>query len=261
MTKSKKFDLKYSDFDKPIRRLNNQLEVYLRDSSQKKLREAEKLIVADIKFQKAVSKARIRLNIIPSDDVVDIRFIDFDTSPNFNWTDVEFLDDEEDRDRWAVEKLAGMPVRNSDSKYAELLEEFYKLTNDVIYQSNLPYGWFEWVASYITTNVVSSTAFIEPEMRIEVIGIDNDEESLYVRIDRGLKPHEYKAAWKAFKGFATQPSVYTPHADTIKNRIILDSKTMTATEIAKKYYPFEAEHDFPAALSRVTKTINRNKSS
>lgn len=259
MTKSKKFDFKYSDFDKPIRRLNNQLEVYLRDSNQKNLREAEKLIMADINFQKAVSKARVGLNIIPDDNVIDIMFIDNDTLPNLNWDDVEFLDNEKERDSWAVEKLAGTPLLISDSKYDELLEEFYRLTNDVIYQSNLPYGWFEWVASYITTNVVSSSAFIGPEMRIEAIGIDADEESLYIRIDRGLKPHEYKAAWKAIKGFATQPSVYTPHADTIKNRIILDSKTMSATEIAKKYYPFEAEQDFPAALSRVTKTINRSK--
>lgn len=261
MVKSKKLDLKYSDFDKPIRLLNNQLKVHLQESNQKKFREAEKLIIEDISFQKAISKARLALNIIPVDSAIDIRFIDFDTSPNIDWSEAEFLDNESDRDSWAVEKLFGKPLHTSDSKYDELLEKFYDLTNEVIYQSNLPYGWFEWVASYITMNVISSSAFIESEIRIEAIGIDADEESLYIRIDRGLKPHEYKDAWKAIKVFAKQPSVYTPHADTIKNRIILDSKIMSATEIAKKYYPLEAEQDFPAALSRVTKTINRNKTS
>ncbi len=239
MPKQKTISVEYSDFDEPVSRIEHLLEHYLKAKDQKKLRSDEKHIINDERFQTAIWQARNELNI-----------------------DHNYLNYEPDLDDWVVELISGKEI-DEVSKYSEeyndCLEKYNRIAWTATENANLPYGWHDWVKLYIAMDQAPQDVVIEPEVTdlIEVVGMDDN--SLIVRLNKGLKPDEYRNAWKAFSQFLKEPSAYQPRAHTLKNKIYLDRrKGMTVKQIADKYFPHETDRE--ASYDKVKKIIKRYKS-
>lgn len=239
MPKDKTIHVEYSDFDEPVRRIEELLEYYLKAKDQKKLRIDEKHIIGDGQFQDAIRKARQELHI-----------------------EYNYLDYEDNLDDWVVELVSGKSinkVRKYGEEYNDCLEKYDRVAWTATENANLPYGWHQWVKLYIAMDKPPDAVVIEPEVEdvIEVIGIDKN--SLVLRLNKGLKADEYRNAWKAFSQFLKEPSEYQPRAHILKNKIYLDRrKGMTIKQIADKYFPNEAYRE--ATYSKVKKIIKRFKS-
>jgi len=236
MAREKRINVDYSDFDEPVSRIEQKLSYYLESKDQEKLRIDEKYILADDQFQDAIREVRKELSV-----------------------DEDYLEYEDDLDDWIVEHITGKPlssVRKYSNEYHDALEKYNKLAWIATEKANLPYGWHEWVRIYIATDRPPQNITIEPDVdeKIEIIGIDSN--SLIIRLNKGLRPNEYRSAWKAFSDFLRQPSEYRPRSDRLKNRIYLDrQKGLTYKEIADKYYP--GDEDRFMAYDKVKKIIKR----
>ena len=239
MAKEKTIHVEYSDFDEPVSRIEQKLEYYLQEKDQKKLKIDEKRIIADEQFQAAITRARKELGI-----------------------EYDYLDYEPDLDDWIVELLTGKKidevVRYSE-KYQDSLEKYNRVAWAATEEANLPYGWHSWVIAYIAMDRPPEEAVIEPDLveKIEIIGMDDN--SLIIRLNKGLRAEEYRNAWKAFSDFLRQSSVYQPHRHLLKHQIYLDRENgMTYRQLADKYFPNESDRQ--ASEDKVKKIIIRHKS-
>lgn len=236
MPKKKILNLQYSDFDEPVRQIEQKLEYYLQTQDQHKLRTDEKYILNDAQFQGAITEAREKLKI-----------------------ENDYLEYEDDLDDWIVALLSGKDsssIEKYGSEYDEYIEKYNRIAWTATEKANLPYGWHDWVRLYIATNQPPKDIIIEPSIQdiIEIIGMDDD--SLVIRLNKGIKAEEYRSAWKAFAEFLKGSSAYRPYAHILKNKIYLDhTKGMSVGEIVDKY--FSEETDRIASHDKVRKIIKR----
>lgn len=178
MSKTKTIQVEYSDFDEPVRRIEDLLEYYLKAKDQKKLRTDEKHIVNDGQFQDAIRKARQELNI-----------------------EYNYLDYEDDLDDWVVELVSGKSInkiRKYGEEYYDCLEKYDRVAWTATENANLPYGWHQWVKLYIAMDKPPHEVVIEPGVTdvIEVIGMDKN--SLILRLNKGLKPTSIEMPGRLF---------------------------------------------------------------
>lgn len=227
--------------DERVERINRKLGYYLEQGiNQKKLKADEKHIIEDSKFQKAVENAR----------------------KEFGLAEDEFLEDVTDLDDWLISKLAKNEFSQlSEDERNKLRYQAVGITERALDKANLPIGWFDYINAFIALGFPPD-ALVEPESAnlIRVEQIEEDGEGLIIELRKGLKPEDYKKAWKAFKDFLNEPSRYRPKEDVLKNKIYMDSQRgWTAGKLAQKYFPREYERDRIAARDKVKKIIARFK--
>lgn len=219
--------------------LNSRLYYFFqKNANQQSLRANEKMIVSDFFFHHYITEARNTLRV---EEFLD--FSDYERKP-------DIIDD------WLIQCMAGKFVDFRDDEYQDYHSELtYEITR-VIERLALPYGWMDYIKAYIALNQLPTLTDIERDTLITVESID--EESIVVRMEKGLKSNDYASAWKALKPFFAQPSIYRPYSDTTENRIYLDREAgLGVSDIAKKYFASQYKTDPIAARDRVKKLLKR----
>lgn len=238
--------------------INERLEESARSARGKKLRQDIKYIIEDPVFQNNVTNARLSLGLKPTVGTIDPRLFSFTAKHIDIWKDFDFLEDELSTEKWLINKIIADENHPPDS---DPLAKYLTITSDATLQSELPYGWAEWVAAYIATNRIPQEILPGPDPCIKVLGVSEDETSLYIQLDKGMSSEEYKAAWVVFKHFLKQKTNTLPTAEQLKGRIYLDSvqNGLSSTKIAKKYFPYEFQRDRILTTDKVLKILKRFK--
>jgi len=155
-------------------------------------------------------------------------------------------ENEENIDYWMLLQVAGGKESLKASKRKH--REIQRFIDDIIFQAissaNLQSGWFTFMGAYIALGKQPKTSKPIYAQRIYAEKVSDDNNSVLIRMDKGLSSDEYKRAWKALKKFLHKPSSSTIHAEVTKNKIYLDRlKGLSYGGIAKKYYPDEYAKD------------------
>lgn len=221
--------------------INRKLSYYIsqaKNNEQKKLKIDEKHIVNDDDFLSLIDGARNKLGI-----------------------EDKWLDNESELEDWIATTMSGKPldeIPKYSDEYYDYIERLYHEAREIISQLRLPYGWQEYVATAIAIQEKPTEAYVEVEPYIVVEEVLDD--ALIVRIEKGLRPEEYRVAWKAFVDFLKQPNSYKQYSDKLKNRIFADHKKgLSDKEIAHKYFPDEPYTSI--TVERIKKIISRKKAS
>lgn len=198
-----------------------------------------KHVINDTNFVDSVSKARKSLGL---EDY-------FPESQN-----------EKNIEDWVITKLAKVNHELQLEEWHKYKRSFSKIVLEVIRETNLQPGWYEFIAAYLALGTPPKTIKPRQEIRISVQEISKDGNSITIKLDKGLSSGDYKLAWKVLKRFLQKPRTLLPYAELLKDKIFLDSQSgMTASEIAKKYFPEEYSDDAPTARDKVKKVISRYK--
>ena len=227
--------------ERQVRLLNSRLRYYhQQDNNQRDLRFVEKYILNDIRFIREVQTAREELNIS--------QFLDFE---------IYASDPSTVRD-WLVHQASGKQLHWKDEAYKTYDQKITDVIVRLLERFTLPNGWFDYIEAFLALDTRPIHTEIERDTLISVDDIESNE--VIIRMERGLKPEDYKTAWKALKPFFMQTSIYGPAADTVKDRIYLDRKRgLGISEIAKTYYAKEYSADAAAARDKVKKILARHK--
>lgn len=235
--------MKENNFYRQKTQLNYWLESELRDSLG--IQNADtKHVISEDTFIQTIQNARDKLGLV-------------DYYPDNK--------NEEDIDSWVIGKLAGKEMESaSEEEYLNALHRFDDITFQVITTTNLQSGWFEYIRAFIALGKTPQTIVPAHRAKMFVESISEDENSMILRLDKGLSSDNYRKAWKVLKKFLDKPRTTAPFAELLKNKIYLDRQNgMTYGQLAKKYFPFEHQKDkadkTDFARDKVKKIIARYK--
>ncbi len=227
------------------RRINLWLQSEL-NSSQTISQADIKHVISDKSFMRAVNAARESLGLM-------------DYYPENG--------NEDDIDHWLLLHVAGgnESLRISVLKHREIQRFIDTVILQAINTANLQSGWFAYMGAYIALGKPPKSLKPIYAQRIHAEDVSGDNNSVLIRMDKGLSSDEYKKAWKALKKFLQKPSSGKIHAEVTKNKIYLDRiKGLSYGQIAKKYYPDEYAKDqankTDYARDKVKKIVARFKS-
>jgi len=220
----------YTGLHVKIALLNEKIRDALKSTNAKKLLEAERFIIDDPTFTRAIEKARDKLGITGI----------FPENKEYEYgnafMDLSFLGD--------------------NVTYERLVQ----VATDTVEELNLPYGWSEYIEAYIVTNNAPINPVVSEDVKIDVEAIGYDGE-LNVTLYKGLKRTDFEKVWKVFEQHFNKYNVTDSKDDSLKRRIYLDrtKNSMSYGELANKYYPDELDHE--ASRDKIRKIINRIDSS
>jgi len=209
---------KYYGLHSKVQRWNRQLSYYLKIKNQEKALEAEEYIIQDELFISEIRQARQEFGIYENQLYPNLERLSIgDVYSWFNSTMKEL----------AIDKDFG---------------DLAQTASDICARLNLPYGWSDYVSAYICLNDRPLNIAIEPDLKIDIVGIEHDD-SLMVRIEKGLTRSDYIAAWKALDNYLKELTPIEHTGDSLKYRILLDNveNNMSAGKLAKKYFPIDTQ--------------------
>lgn len=226
---------KDEDFDSDVRRMNFMLHGVLKAGMDIQYSDT-KHVAKDKVFKKAVLAARKELDL------------------------TEFYPENEGEDnitKWLIERVKGVDYKAKDQK-------IYEAVSKANTAANLQYGWYAYTEAFIALGKEPKTTKPVHLMKLEAVGVSEDRNSIYIRMDKGLSADDYRKAWHKLKWFLSKPSTAPIYADVLKNKIYLDRQNgMTYGDLAKKYYPHEYRKDLENktdyARDKVKKIIARFK--
>lgn len=226
---------KNEDFDSDVRRMNFMLHSVLKAGKDIHYSDT-KHVAKDKAFNNAVLAARKELEL------------------------TEFYPDNEDEDnitKWLIEQVKGTDYKAKDQK-------IYEAVSRANTNANLQYGWYAYTEAFIALGKEPKITKPAHLMKLEAVGVSEDRNSIYIRMDKGLSAEDYRKAWSKLKWFLNKPSTAPIYADILKNKIYLDRQNgMTYGDLAKKYFPYEygkdLDEDTDYARDKVKKIVARYK--
>lgn len=211
--------------------MNILLHKYLGEDYKKSFLKKEPYVLANDKFQTAVTSARKNLHLDTEDGIPT------------DWKDFY--------------RPGGRSPNLEDTKEFENFRNMYTSEVErVIKLSNLTADWHDYVTSYILNSSAPENPLFMIPKTIRVIDMEEDG-SITIKIKPGIRYSDYISAWKVFvRHLGEGNRLEKPYTNTNSNLIYQDKVAgMTYAELAKKYFPSNAE----ASIDKIKKIVSREK--
>lgn len=221
--------------------LSLKIKSYLANSYNSNYRKHEPYILADKSYIAAIENGRKSLGFSLQ-------------------RDISLEIDEDDLEKWVVYLTTGEKnLRPSSALYKSAVISFSKTVRKVLSEANLPNKWDYYVAFYLLTGYPPQDNAFDFDL-VEVQSVDKDGVSLKFR--KGISKAQYDKVWQVVADVLGEPNkTQIVSKDTKRNLEILSKKDsgLTYAELAKEYFPAQAESDIAAAEDTIKKIVRRER--